>query len=458
MGRPTSRATAKWSRTGCSTRAGRSSSGWSLHTRRLIRYTPSAHVNVVGQAGSGKSAGIFTVNKLLGEGSDVNVDPTGKLSRIVRRALQRRGCSNWEFKPFNTHGEDPGVLKTYSIFQTLDPNRESVAEMAMSNAAAMVIREVGPYSFFGDNAASNVTATQLYLCTLPESMRTFDNLINISFMPLDAYKTKVLKAMVESNRYNRVLSRLGNQFDSMQQTMLASVLSTVQRSLNSFMASPEIMRQMKADPSVDWSSLKSIPTSAIITLPPDKLSTQSRWLRVLLTQVIHGLMTHEKPARPVNLWLDECASLTGDSAGGEFDILMTALQIGRNYSIRCILGYQDYSQIRYAWDKRWESVLANCSCTAFLGTSDAEFTAQLISRMCGNSTQSILSENYQPGRPDGGGQIGVSGRPLLTPDEVMQLPRDQQILFIENQPPILCRKLRYYADPEFKHLADSPLY
>ncbi|MBY5386141.1 type IV secretory system conjugative DNA transfer family protein, partial [Rhizobium leguminosarum] len=41
------------------------------------------------------------------------------------------------------------------------------------------------------------------------------------------------------------------------------------------------------------------------------------------------------------------------------------------------------------------------------------------------------------------------GRPLLTPDEVRNLPASSELLFIAGQRPIAATKLRYYAYPEF---------
>lgn len=47
-----------------------------------------------------------------------------------------------------------------------------------------------------------------------------------------------------------------------------------------------------------------------------------------------------------------------------------------------------------------------------------------------------------------------TGRALLTTDEVRQLPKTDQLLFITARPPIRATKLRYYADAEFSGLFD----
>ena len=46
----------------------------------------------------------------------------------------------------------------------------------------------------------------------------------------------------------------------------------------------------------------------------------------------------------------------------------------------------------------------------------------------------------------------LTGRDLLTPDEIMQMPPELQLLRVQGQPSALAQKLRYYADPEFKGL------
>lgn len=46
------------------------------------------------------------------------------------------------------------------------------------------------------------------------------------------------------------------------------------------------------------------------------------------------------------------------------------------------------------------------------------------------------------------------GRPLLTPDEVRNLPEYAELLFLAGQRPVIARKLRYFDEPEFRGLFD----
>ncbi|MDT4835036.1 Type IV secretory system Conjugative DNA transfer [compost metagenome] len=44
-----------------------------------------------------------------------------------------------------------------------------------------------------------------------------------------------------------------------------------------------------------------------------------------------------------------------------------------------------------------------------------------------------------------------TARPLLTPGEVMQLPTDESVVMLSGHAPIRAKKLRYFADSNFRH-------
>lgn len=50
-----------------------------------------------------------------------------------------------------------------------------------------------------------------------------------------------------------------------------------------------------------------------------------------------------------------------------------------------------------------------------------------------------------------------TARPLLTPDEVRNMPGHSELLFLSGQRPIVAQKLRYYADDEFIGMFDSEI-
>lgn len=72
------------------------------------------------------------------------------------------------------------------------------------------------------------------------------------------------------------------------------------------------------------------------------------------------------------------------------------------------------------------------------GTSDL-FTAEYVSKLLGKTTVFSTSQ-----REDGGSSTSETGRALMTPDEVMHLSRDEELLFVDGLRPIRAQKLPYF--------------
>mgnify|MGYP001791211925 CR=1 FL=1 len=73
------------------------------------------------------------------------------------------------------------------------------------------------------------------------------------------------------------------------------------------------------------------------------------------------------------------------------------------------------------------------------------------SQMIVQETTRFQTDSFEPG--DGPSFSNhLTGRDLLTPDEIMQMPPNVQLLRVQGQPSALTQKLRYYADPEFRGL------
>jgi len=90
-----------------------------------------------------------------------------------------------------------------------------------------------------------------------------------------------------------------------------------------------------------------------------------------------------------------------------------------------------------------------------------ERTAKRISETLGTATELRAQRNYAGHRlAPWLGHLMVSrqetARPLLTPGEVMQLPPDDAVVMVSSVAPIRAKKLRYYADANFRRRVLRP--
>lgn len=114
---------------------------------------------------------------------------------------------------------------------------------------------------------------------------------------------------------------------------------------------------------------------------------------------------------------------------------------------------QDMSQLNALYGKRAGTFVANAGVQQVFGVNDLE-TAQWLSRMIGQETAGYQTQSFKPGDVPSTSH-NVTGRDLLTPDEIMQVHPDNQLLRVQGQRTAIARKLRYYIDPEFKGLFQS---
>ena len=106
------------------------------------------------------------------------------------------------------------------------------------------------------------------------------------------------------------------------------------------------------------------------------------------------------------------------------------------------------------------SFLSNSTYRITFAANNVE-TANLISQLCGNKTVDAVSRNapkfldFNPATRTL--NISHQQRALLLPQEVIGLPKDEQILLIESHPPIKSKKIKYYEETFFTKRVLKPI-
>ncbi|MEZ5704768.1 MAG: IncP-type conjugal transfer protein TraG [Burkholderiaceae bacterium] len=195
------------------------------------------------------------------------------------------------------------------------------------------------------------------------------------------------------------------------------------------------------------------PVSLYLVVPPSDISRTKPLIRLILNQVgrrlTESLDGSDGIARrhKLLLMLDEFPAL------GRLDFFETALAFMAGYGIRSFLIAQSLNQIDKAYGQN-HSILDNCHVRVTFATND-ERTAKRISKRWAPPLNCVPSATTPAtGWRRGWAYLMVSrqetARPLLTPGEVMQLPPDEAVVMVSSVPPVKARKLRYYADSNFK--------
>ena len=270
-------------------------------------------------------------------------------------------------------------------------------------------------------------------------------------LPPDAFAA-LLTTMQQSSEAGGLIARAANRHLGKSDREAAGVLSAAQRHTH-FLDSPRMISVLSQS-DFRFVDLKSRKTTVFLVLPPDRLSAYSRWLRLLITQsLIEMARTSVVPvteAKPVLYLLDEFASL------GYLAPVERAMGLMAGYGVQLWPILQDIHQLRATYGKRAGTFLSNAGVLQVFGVNDHD-TARLVSDLLGQET--VVFQTVA--RALDSEQSGLSfsqhhtGRPLLTPDEVRNMAEQNQLLFLAARRPIVARKLRYYADAEFKERFDA---
>jgi type IV secretion system protein VirD4 len=155
---------------------------------------------------------------------------------------------------------------------------------------------------------------------------------------------------------------------------------------------------------------------------------------------------------PVLMMLDEFRSL------GRLPALEESLAFFAGYGVRACIVCQDLEQLHKLYGER-EEITVHCHYKVVLTPTGLK-TAEYISQLCGTTT---IHHQHLSRRVGGlfGSQPSTEApneirRPLLTPDEVLRLPKDQALIFQHGGHPVRARRIKYYEDPEFARRASLP--
>jgi type IV secretion system protein VirD4 len=256
----------------------------------------------------------------------------------------------------------------------------------------------------------------------------------------------------------------------------------------------------KADPGADgepaqndfeFRDLRDANTTLYLVVPPEYLAEYRSVLRVLIGTAMRDMRRtyrgEVQTKAPVLFLLDEFPQL------GYMQPIEQSLLYIAGYGVRFWFFVQDISQLQLHYPNSWRTFMANTGTQCFFGVSDIA-TANLVSEMAGTTTvenrgygQNVArttgesgSKTQQTGESQGYGgstssssesyttgwqsswtegqsaQIGWVGRRLISPDEVLRMHDEEQIIFMKGLKPIRATKMPYFKKKDLNSLVRPP--
>ena len=151
----------------------------------------------------------------------------------------------------------------------------------------------------------------------------------------------------------------------------------------------------------------------------------------------------------VRMLMDEFANI--NEIPGFSEVLATV----RKYNMSVVIILQSLSQLKKRYEKDYESIIDNCDTFVFLGSKGQE-TTEYVSKMLGEKTIKVQGNNQSYGKGNSRGvNISVQKRALMTPNELVMLDTDLQVVILKSVNPFKLHKFALEKHPNFDLSADG---
>ena len=419
------------------------------------KHRRNLNVLVCGGSGAGKTRFYCKPNIMQANTSFVILDPKGEILRDTGNLLEKQGYEvkvldliNMEkshcYNPFVYLKSDNDVQKLVTnLFKATTPKGSQSNDPFWDTAASMLLLALIFYLKYEAPEDEQNFPMVMELLRAGEVHEDDDTYIS----PLD-----VLFNRLESDNPEHIAVKYYRDYHSGSAKTLKSIQITLASRLEKF--NLESLASLTATDELDLPSLGEKKT-ALFALIPDNDTSFNFLVSILYTQLFQQLFfiaDHKySGSLPIHVHfvMDEFANV---SLPDDFDKILSVMR-SREVSVSIIL--QNLAQLKALFEKQWESIVGNCDTFLYLGGNE-QSTHKYVSELLGKETIDTNTYGKSSGRSGNySTNYQISGRELLTPDEVRLLDNKYALLFIRGERPIMDFKYDILKHPNVKLSTDG---
>ena len=411
---------------------------------------------VVGGSGAGKTRFFAKPNLCQANTSFTVLDPKGELLRSTGHLLRQKGYEvrvldllNMEkshcYNPFVYLRDDNDVQRLVTnLFKSTTPKGSQSNDPFWDTAASMLLLALIFYLKYEappDEQNFPMVMEMLRAADVREDCDEYTS-------PLDE-----LFERLEMREPDHIAVKYYKDYHSGSAKTLKSIQITLAARLEKFNLSS--LAALTATDELDLPSLGEKKV-ALFALIPDNDTSFNFLVSILYTQLFQQLFylaDHKYGGSlpvPVHFLMDEFSNV---SLPEDFSKILAVMR-SRNVYVSIIL--QNVAALKALFEKEWESILGNCDEFLYLGGNET-LTHKLISESyLGKSTIDTNTYGKSSGRNGNySTNYQISGRELLTPDEVRMLDNRYALLFIRGERPVMDEKYDILKHPNIALTEDG---
>ncbi|MGL9732930.1 MAG: type IV secretory system conjugative DNA transfer family protein [Wolbachia sp.] len=397
------------------------------------------HVLLFAPTGSGKGVGFVIPNLLFWTDSVIVHDIKLENYEITSGWRERQKQKVHVWNP----AQPDGISHCYNPLQWISEKPGQMVD-DVQKIANLIMPE---QDFWQNEARSLFVGVVLYLLATPEKVKSFGEVVRTMRSDDVVYNLAV------------ALDTIGKIIHPVAYMNIAAFLQKADKERSGVVSTMNSSLELWANPLIDTATatsdfnildFKKKKTTVYVGLTPDNLTRLRPLMQIFYQQATEFLcrkLPSDDEPYGVLFLMDEFPTL------GKMEQFQTGIAYFRGYRVRLFLIVQDTEQLKGIYEEAgMNSFLSNSTYRITFAANNIE-TANLISQLIGNKTvqqESLNKPKFLDLNPASRSlHISETQRALLLPQEIIMLPRDEQIILIESTYPIKSKKILYYSDSTF---------
>jgi type IV secretion system protein VirD4 len=287
---------------------------------------------------------------------------------------------------------------------------------------------------------------------------SFERILRISSGMGSQSTKELLQEILKEPKYGYVSPQtrtvFGNLAGLAEQTF-SSVIASMQAPLQQFL-NPILANATNAT-DFDITTLRKRPSTLYVDIPTNKLDESGKLLNIFFSTVIGNNLTQQLGETP-DLKYQMLMLMDEFTAMGRVDVWAKRISISASYGVRDLCIVQSRSQLRATYgDNDAQNFITNHGAQIVFAPRE-QGDANEYSEAMGYTTIRKKNRSQSSGR--GSKQVSISyseeRRALYLPQEIKELPQDDELIFYEGCRPIRAKKNWFFKDRALKQRASMP--
>ena len=378
------------------------------------------HLMTIAPTGAGKGVSCIVPALLRHPGPMIVIDPKGENVAIAARRRREMGQIVHVLDPFRITGVESDALNPMAL---LDPDSLTLVDDIVALASLLLPESVSERDQFWSGRAREAMIAMMLFQTLrePQGERNF-MAVRVRLGKGAEEITALIKKMRSAKE--RELNVMASALDIAAPETWSGILAFALEHLD-FARGP-LVRRTIAKHTIDLEAVtRGDPMTIFIVIPPAKLHSHAKLLRVWIGTLMTALMRRRfRPPLPTLFVLDEAAQL------GPLPQLRQAITLLRGYGLQTWSFWQDVSQLQRLYPLDWPTMVNNSKVLQAFGSNNL-MASRAVTDLTG----------------------------FADAQAILDLDADEMLLQIGGDEAVIAQRPNYLTDPAFQGLFDAnPFY